>query len=235
MARRLLAHAVDADMAGLDQRGSAGAGFHHPRMPQPFIETLTLQRHLTARTCHCASLQSLRPAASCSLQRRQFGERRIGIGGAVAFARCGAGGPRPMRRTAVALVAAPPLSRPKSRLPLSRPPPNLPLSLVLAVAALARPCPCPGSVRAADGRRVFRLSRELARRRALGRSSSGVGLDRRIGAGLAEILVALAASAAMPLAPGAVGGSFALAATGAAPSAAATFADDPDGAGRLRS
>jgi hypothetical protein len=30
-------------MAGLDQRGRAGAGFHHPRMPQPFIETLALQ------------------------------------------------------------------------------------------------------------------------------------------------------------------------------------------------
>jgi hypothetical protein len=30
-------------MAGLDQRGSAGAGLHNPRMPQPFIETLALQ------------------------------------------------------------------------------------------------------------------------------------------------------------------------------------------------
>src|ERR1700676_4645745 len=42
VARRLLAHAIDADMAGLDQRGSRGAGLHHPRMPQPFIETLAL-------------------------------------------------------------------------------------------------------------------------------------------------------------------------------------------------
>jgi hypothetical protein len=30
-------------MTGLDQRGRAGAGFHDPRMPQPFIETLALQ------------------------------------------------------------------------------------------------------------------------------------------------------------------------------------------------
>jgi hypothetical protein len=30
-------------MAGLDQRGSAGAGLHHPRVPQPLIETLALQ------------------------------------------------------------------------------------------------------------------------------------------------------------------------------------------------
>ena len=43
MARGLLARAIDTDMAGLDQRGRAGAGFHHPRMPQPFIETLALQ------------------------------------------------------------------------------------------------------------------------------------------------------------------------------------------------
>jgi hypothetical protein len=30
-------------MAGLDQRGRAGAGFHDPCVPQPFIETLALQ------------------------------------------------------------------------------------------------------------------------------------------------------------------------------------------------
>jgi hypothetical protein len=30
-------------MAGLDQRGGAGAGLHHPGVPQPFIETLALQ------------------------------------------------------------------------------------------------------------------------------------------------------------------------------------------------
>jgi hypothetical protein len=30
-------------VTGLDQGSSRGAGFHHPRMPQPFIETLPLQ------------------------------------------------------------------------------------------------------------------------------------------------------------------------------------------------
>ena len=44
MAGRRLAHTIDADMACLDQRGGAGAGFDHPRVPQPFIETLSLQR-----------------------------------------------------------------------------------------------------------------------------------------------------------------------------------------------
>src|SRR5258705_4424184 len=43
MSRRLFAHAVDADVTGLDERGSGGAGLHHPRVPQPLIETLPLQ------------------------------------------------------------------------------------------------------------------------------------------------------------------------------------------------
>ena len=43
MAGRLFAFAIDADMTGLDQRDRAGAGFDHPRMPQPFVETLALQ------------------------------------------------------------------------------------------------------------------------------------------------------------------------------------------------
>ncbi len=43
MTGRLLPHAVDADVAGLDQRSGAGAGFYDPRMPQPFVETLALQ------------------------------------------------------------------------------------------------------------------------------------------------------------------------------------------------
>jgi len=44
MAGRRLAHTIDADMTCLDQRGGAGAGFDHPRVPQPLIETLTFQR-----------------------------------------------------------------------------------------------------------------------------------------------------------------------------------------------
>ena len=43
VSRGLLADAIDADMTGLDQRSRAGAGFDHPRMPQPFVETLALQ------------------------------------------------------------------------------------------------------------------------------------------------------------------------------------------------
>jgi hypothetical protein len=30
-------------MSRFDQRGRAGASLHHPRVPQPLIETLTLQ------------------------------------------------------------------------------------------------------------------------------------------------------------------------------------------------
>src|SRR6202171_5843896 len=41
--RRLLAPAIETDMAGPDHRRGAGAGLHHPRVPQPFIETLALQ------------------------------------------------------------------------------------------------------------------------------------------------------------------------------------------------
>ena len=39
----LLANAIDADMAGFDERSSTGAGLDDPRMPQPFVETLALQ------------------------------------------------------------------------------------------------------------------------------------------------------------------------------------------------
>jgi hypothetical protein len=35
-------------MTGLDQRGGAGAGFYHPRVPQPFVETLALQTPTTS-------------------------------------------------------------------------------------------------------------------------------------------------------------------------------------------
>jgi hypothetical protein len=43
MSGRFLALAIDADMAAFDQRSGTGAGFHNPRMPQPFIETLAFQ------------------------------------------------------------------------------------------------------------------------------------------------------------------------------------------------
>src|SRR5579863_8223521 len=48
MSGRGLAHAVDADMAGFDQRSSAGAGLHQTRMPQPFVETLAIHERSSA-------------------------------------------------------------------------------------------------------------------------------------------------------------------------------------------
>jgi hypothetical protein len=43
VAGRGLAHAIDANVAGLDECGGAAAGFDDPRMPQPFIEALTFR------------------------------------------------------------------------------------------------------------------------------------------------------------------------------------------------
>ena len=43
MCRRPLALTIDPDMAGLDKGSSAGAGLNYPRVPQPFIKTLTVQ------------------------------------------------------------------------------------------------------------------------------------------------------------------------------------------------
>ncbi len=114
MARRPLASAVDADVSGFDQCGGAGAGFHHPRMPQPFVETLALQLISSgARTlAGTRSHYSLRPLASCSFRAASFANGEFG-----SIARS--------RSRELALVAywrsAGPLSR-LSRPPLSRPP-----------------------------------------------------------------------------------------------------------------
>src|SRR5260370_19915338 len=100
MAGSLLAHAIDADMAGLDQRGGAGAGLHHPCMPQPFIETLALQP-----TPLLALILAI--GGELFLERRPFGKRRIGGDRTLAFARAGAGGVLPVRRAPVrALIAS---------------------------------------------------------------------------------------------------------------------------------
>src|SRR6185436_15972049 len=96
VSRRLFAHAVDADVTGFDQRGSGGAGLHHPRVPQPLIETLPLQ--ISARLF-------LAVAGELFFQRRQFCKWRIGIGRTVALARCGTGRPLPVRGAAIALAA----------------------------------------------------------------------------------------------------------------------------------
>ena len=176
MAGRLLAHAVDADMAGLDQRGGAGAGLHHPRMPQPFIETLALQATPSERfrdrcpdsagnrvTCPCGRLSCSFSAAS--LANGEFGSigRSRSRGGAlVAYCRCDGR----CRR----------LSRP----PLSRPP--VAVATLVAIALVASPpsfaaCPC-------RRRRVLALE-ALARRTALRRrravSRTGAPFARRGG------------------------------------------------------
>ena len=72
MAGRRLAYAVDADVACLDERGSAGAGFDHPRMPQELVETLPIQSLVFP------------VAGELILQRGELGEGRVGIGGAIA-------------------------------------------------------------------------------------------------------------------------------------------------------
>src|SRR5207302_7655128 len=114
VSRRLFAHAIDADMAGLDQGGRAGTGLHHPRMPQPFIETLALQA-TPLKTLY----RSLRLAVSCSLRAASLANGELGsIGrsrsrGGADVANCRCDGPLSGR------LSRPPLSRP----PLSRPPP----------------------------------------------------------------------------------------------------------------
>jgi len=89
---RLLAHAVDADMAGFDQRSSTAAGFHDPRMPQPLVETLALQMVPLKRLLFEHDLfgkpvptfpdhalnQSLRLAASCSFSAANLAKGELG-------------------------------------------------------------------------------------------------------------------------------------------------------------
>src|SRR5271167_3128815 len=89
-------------MTGLDQRGSVGAGLHHPRMPQPFIETLALQITPLGKRCWLI----FAAGGQLLLEGCQFGKRRIGIDRAIAFAWRGAGRPLAMRRAAIALVAS---------------------------------------------------------------------------------------------------------------------------------
>src|SRR5262249_49479305 len=67
MSRRGLAHAVDADMPALDEFCGAGAGFHHPRMPQELVEALAIQW----------KDYSLRPA-SCSFSAASFANGELG-------------------------------------------------------------------------------------------------------------------------------------------------------------
>src|SRR4051794_30625211 len=94
MPRRFLAHAVDADMAALDQLSRRGARLHHPRVPQPFIETLSIQS---------IALRGLAilVAGELFLERREFCKWRIRIDRTVALARVRAGRVLTVRRAGV--------------------------------------------------------------------------------------------------------------------------------------
>lgn len=111
-------------MAAFDKSGSAGACTHHAGMPQPFIETLTLQ----ARTIGCAGAALVLAAGGeLLLQRGELGERRIRIHRPVTLAR-GAGMHLPVRAAALIVAAALPALM-------------LVLEFVAALEALARRAP----------------------------------------------------------------------------------------------
>src|ERR1700737_4784698 len=185
MARRRLAHAIDADMAGLDQRGRAAAGFDHPRVPQPFIETLALQTtpFRPGRLWLENALAILAVGGELLLERSQFGKRRIGVDRTLALARGRAGRVLPVRRPALgafitATFFAAALVAPTRKFALG--PVVFPALVVIpafALEALAR----------------------FANRRAIGGGLRN-GFGRRVGAGFAELVVTLAPSAPLALA-----------------------------------
>ena len=82
VARGLLPLAIDADLSAFDQRSGTGTGFDDPGMPQPFIETLSIQSSTQTRT-----FSALLLAAQLLLERSEFGERRIRIDRSVAITR----------------------------------------------------------------------------------------------------------------------------------------------------
>lgn len=181
MAGRSLAYPVDPHMAGLDQRGGAGTGFDQTRMPQPFVETLAL---------HTAPKSGLILAARghLLLERGEFGERRIRIGGTIALARVRARRILPMRRAAfpapvtVASTAVTPLVASTFTgciVAVARLAAIAVVVAALALEALTRPAVL-----------VLALVRTtFACRRAIGSNTAGGGL---IGPGFAKIAVTVA-------------------------------------------
>src|SRR4051794_24817533 len=183
-------------MSGLHQRSRAGAGFHHPGVPQPFIQTLALQTtplregskscfRRDAKVAITSRCLVLAAGGELVFQRRQFGERRVGVDRAVAFARAGAGGVLPMRRSAVGPLVTSALVAPA----------------LVAAAFITRSLVAP----AAEFRLVLvaletltRLMRPLIAARFARRSAFGnwgrCALRRRIRAGLAELVVTPASS-----------------------------------------
>ena len=73
-ARRIDPRAVEADMAAVGKLRGVGAGAHHARVPQPFVDALTIQTALP-----CPRLPFL-VGLELLLQGQQLGERRIRIG-----------------------------------------------------------------------------------------------------------------------------------------------------------
>ena len=76
------ARAVDADMTCAHQRGSGAARAHHARVPQPFVDALTVQ-FLRAERPTVLDLLAAMPflvGLELLLERQQLGERRIRIG-----------------------------------------------------------------------------------------------------------------------------------------------------------
>ena len=92
MSRRALSLSIEANPAAGNKFGGISAGTHHARVPQPFVEALPLQ-------------PSIFTGAELFLERGQFCERRVRIGGALAFPR-GAGCESAERRTTILAVAA---------------------------------------------------------------------------------------------------------------------------------
>src|SRR5204863_1460946 len=177
----------------------------HPRMPQPFVETLPLQSvsleafdafSWTANRCalRLKTLWLFFPASELFLQRRQFCERRIGIDRTIALAWCGAGCPLTVRGATVALVAAALVASAEitaAALALVAATTLAAVAFVaiefvaaIAVAALA--------LEALAGRTV--LTR-FSRRRALSRRRDSRGIGWRALARLAEVIAATATMA----------------------------------------
>jgi hypothetical protein len=123
------------------------------------------------------------------LERRQFGKRRIGIDRAFAFARRRGGGELPMRRPALALITSAFVAA----------------AIVASTAGFALVLVrFPALARKALAGRAALVVTWFANRRTFRRSRCG--FDRRIAAGFAEIVAAVAPSAAVTLALGTVSG-----------------------------
>ena len=100
-------------MAGGGERGGGAAGAHHPRVPQPFVDALTVQDDLTVLAEHdlfrkpvptpdqvrgrlfgIMRLARLLVRLELRLQRGELGERRVRIGLLLVAPIAAARGPR---------------------------------------------------------------------------------------------------------------------------------------------